>query len=117
MINFYGWISNKKEIYQNIDILLITSPIESLSFVTLEAKSYGIPTVTCSKGGIREVIKNGYDGIYLNSDEPEEILNALLKCRKDYKKFSRNSYNLSKKFDENKNLDEFWKFSYDEVIK
>lgn len=117
LINFYGWISNKKEIYQNIDILLITSPIESLSFVTLEAKSYGIPTVTCSKGGIREVIKNGYDGIYLNSDEPEEILNALLKCRKDYKKFSRNSYNLSKKFDENKNLDEFWKFSYDEVIK
>ena len=61
---------------------MITSPIESLSFVALEAKSFGIPTVTCSKGGIREVIKNDYDGIYLDSDEPQEILNALIKCKK-----------------------------------
>ncbi len=114
LINFYGWRSNKTEIYENIDILLITSPIESLSFVALEAKSYGIPSVTCSKGGIREVIKNGYDGIYLDSNEPEEILNALIKCRKNYKNFSRNSYKLSKNFNEDKNLNKFWKFCYDE---
>jgi glycosyltransferase involved in cell wall biosynthesis len=117
LINFYGWRSNKEEIYKNIDILLITSPVESLSFVALEAKSYGIPSVTCSKGGIREIIKNGYDGIYLDSDEPEEILNGLIKCRKNYKKFARNAFNLSKNFDENKNLNEFWKFCYDEEIK
>ena len=117
MINFYGWKTDKVEIYKNIDILLITSPIESLSYVALEAKSYGIPSVTCSKGGIREVIKNNYDGIYLDSNEPEKILNALIKCRKNYKKFSRNSFKLSKSFDENKNLNKFWKFCYDEEIK
>ena len=117
MINFHGWKSDKAEIYENIDILLITSPTESLSYVALEAKSYGIPSVTCSKGGIREVIKNGYDGIYLDSNEPEEILNALIKCRKNYKNYSRNSYKLSKNFDEDKNLNKFWKFCYDEEIK
>lgn len=117
LINFFGWESNKSKIYENIDILLITSPIESLSFVALEAKSYGIPTVTCSKGGIREVIKNGYDGIYLDSKEPQEILNALIKCKNNYKKFSSNSFELSKNFDENNNLNNFWNFCYGKDIK
>jgi len=114
LVNFYGWKTNKNEIYKNIDILLVTSPVETLSYVALEAKSYGIPSITCSKGGIREIIKNGHDGICLDSSEPQIILNALIECKENYSKFSSNAFKLSKKFDENKKLNQFWKYCSDE---
>lgn len=109
LINFRGW-QKKQNIYKSLDILLVTSPIETLSYVALEAKIYGIPTVTCSKGGITEVVRNNYDGLITKEKDKNMLLNLLVKCKKNYKKFSNNAFLNSNEFDEKKSLNKFWIF-------
>jgi glycosyltransferase involved in cell wall biosynthesis len=98
-VKFCGWKS-QKEIYKHIHLLLTTSPIENCPFAVLESKSYGIPTLSLSEGGIREIIKNKKDGILLNNETSiENIEKNIMYIKNNYKFFSKNSYNNSKKFD------------------
>jgi glycosyltransferase involved in cell wall biosynthesis len=81
-------------------LLLVTSPIENCPFTVLESKSYSIPTLSISKGGIREIIKNKKDGILLNNETSiKNIEKNIMYIKKNYKFFSKNCYNNSKKFD------------------
>ena len=81
-------------------MLLVTSPIENCPFTVLESKSYSIPTLSISKGGIREIIKNKKDGILLNNETSiENIEKNIMYIKKNYKFFSKNCYYNSKKFD------------------
>ena len=69
--------------YQKIDVLFVTSKIENCPLSVIEAKSYGIPTVTISKGGIKEIIRNRRDGLILNKKSSlEEIKNKILSLKK-----------------------------------
>ena len=103
-IHLNGWL-NQKSIYRKIDILLLTSPIENCPYSVLEAKSYGIPTLCISRGGVREIIKNNYNGIILkNKFDINQIKNSLFNIKKKYNKFERECIKDSKKFDEKINL-------------
>jgi glycosyltransferase involved in cell wall biosynthesis len=98
-VKFCGW-KCQNEIYKHIHLLLTTSPIENCPFTVLESKSYAIPTLSLSEGGIREIIKNKKDGILLNNETSiENIEKNILFVKKNYKFFSDNSYTNSKKFD------------------
>ncbi len=98
-IKFYGW-KEKKQIYNNIDLLIVTSPIENCPFNVLEAKSYGVPTLTTSRGGIKEIIKNNEDGILVDTNAKLDLIkNKIICIKKKHKFFSRNSYQNAKKFD------------------
>ena len=66
-IKIYKW-TKKEKIYNKINLLFVTSKIENCPLSVLEAKSYGIPTITISKGGIKEIIKNYKDGIILDQN-------------------------------------------------
>ncbi len=99
-INFFykNKISN---IYKNIDLLLVTSPIENCPFSVLEAKSYGIPSlVYLTKGGIKEIINNNYDGIIIKSLKNElELPKKINLIEKKYKFFSQNAFQNSRQYD------------------
>ena len=90
---------NASTIYRNIDLLLVTSPIENCPFSVLEAKSYGIPTlVYLTKGGINEIIKNNQDGIIISSNKKKlKTTSYINKIKFNYKFFSRNAYIYAKK--------------------
>ena len=90
-------------IYKNIDLLLVTSPIENCPFSVLEAKSYGIPSlVYFTEGGINEIIKNNYDGIIINSGKKKvKLINYINKIKFNYKFFSYNAYISAKKYNAN----------------
>jgi glycosyltransferase involved in cell wall biosynthesis len=95
---FCGWKSQKR-MYKNIHLLLVTSPIENCPFTVLESKSYSIPTLSISKGGIREIIKNKKDGILLNNETSiENIEKNIMYIKNNYNFFSKNCYNNSKRF-------------------
>ena len=104
-VKFY-YNNNVSKIYKNIDLLLVTSPIENCPFSVLEAKSYGVPTlVFFTKGGIGEIIKNNYNGIILNSNKKNlKIINYINKIRFNYKFFSNNAYEDAKKYNANINV-------------
>lgn len=90
---------NASTIYKNIDLLLVTSPIENCPFSVLEAKSYGIPTlVYLTEGGINEIIKNNQDGIIISSNKKKlKTTSYINKIKFNYKFFSRNAYIYAKK--------------------
>ncbi len=102
-IKIYKW-TKKEKIYNKINLLFVTSKIENCPLSVLEAKSYGIPTITISKGGIKEIIKNYKDGIILDQNISikkieKNLINILHKlnfyrknCIKNSKNFSINNY-------------------------
>jgi len=95
---FYN--KNVSTIYKNIDLLLITSPIENCPFTVLEAKSYGIPTlIYLTKGGVGELVKDNFNGIIISSNKKNlKIINYINKIKSNYKFFSYNAYNDAKKY-------------------
>jgi glycosyltransferase involved in cell wall biosynthesis len=97
-IKLYGW-QNKKNIYQKIHLLLVTSPIENCPFTVLEAKSYGIPTLSISDGGIKEIIKNKKDGILLSNDcSLKKIVKNIFYIKKNYNFYSTQCFKNITKF-------------------
>ena len=98
-IKFYKW-SNPDTIFSKINLLLVTSKIENCPFSVLEAKSRGIPTVSISDGGIKEIIKHNYDGILLKQYSKLILIKkSFLKILSKYKFFSKNCIINSKKYD------------------
>lgn len=99
VVNFKGWERSNK-IYKNTDILVITSRVESLSYTLLESKFYGIPSVVCSEGGIREVFKSLNDGYLINKKKinAKDVLKAIDYCVKNYSKLSTNCLNNREKY-------------------
>ena len=100
-IKFCGWKEATK-IYKKIELLLVTSPIENCPFSVLEAKSYGIPTLTISDGGIKEIIINYKDGISLKRKTSMKNLKKKIQfIKKNYNFFSKNCLKNSNNFDVN----------------
>ena len=107
-IIFHGW-TKKNIIFKKTDLLIITSEINNFPYAALEAKSYGIPVVSCSKGDIDKIIENGTDGFVKHTNKPETMIVLINKILKNYEFFSRNSYLRSFKFDVNKACEKFWR--------
>ena len=107
-IIFHGW-TKKNIIFKKTDLLVITSKVNNFPYAALEAKSYGIPVVSCSKGDIDKIIKNGKDGFVKHTNKPEIMIALINKILKNYEFFSRNSYLRSFKFEVNKACEKFWR--------
>ena len=106
-IKFFGW-REKKTIYKNSDIIIITNPINNFPYVALEAKSYGIPVISISKGDIRKIIRNNIDGYVIYTKSTKKIINLIRKISKNYLEFSNNSIQRSKLFELNNACKKFW---------
>lgn len=107
-ITFHGWIK-KKEIYKKSDIIVITSPHQNFPYVALEAKSFGIPVVSCSTGDISKIIKHNFDGLVKHTDSSIEMINLIDTVLKNYNFYSKNSIKRSKKFNKNNSCRKFWR--------
>ena len=53
---FYGWSKEVKTIYDNLDMLLLTSDNEGTPVSIIEAMASGVPVVTTGVGGIKDLL-------------------------------------------------------------
>jgi glycosyltransferase involved in cell wall biosynthesis len=53
-----------------MDVFLLTSKVEGLPNVLIEAQAIGVPVVAIDVGGVRETIKNGETGWFFKSADP-----------------------------------------------
>jgi glycosyltransferase involved in cell wall biosynthesis/cytochrome c-type biogenesis protein CcmH/NrfG len=60
-----------------MDVLLLSSEVEGLPNVLLEAESLGVPVVTTEAGGSAEAILAGITGVLVKDDTPEELATAI----------------------------------------
>lgn len=112
-VKFLGWISREKipEILSEADVLVVPSIIteegdtEGLPTVILEAMGAGVPVVASDVGGIKDVIKNGVNGILVpqrDIDALAEAIISLIKDEKLRKKLSVEGINTAKNYEWNK---------------
>jgi glycosyltransferase involved in cell wall biosynthesis len=76
-------ISDLGLLYTAFDVVLLTSIVEGLPNMLIEAQAAGCPVVATDVGGSREAILEGVTGILVKERSPHELANAVLKVLHD----------------------------------
>lgn len=104
-ISFIGWIDDKEEFFDNIDIFCLPSKIEHLSISLLEAMSFAKPIITADSFGPTEVIKHNQEGLVVKKENPEELANAIETFILDQTLAKKCANNAFKKYQQNFTLE------------
>ena len=98
-----GFRKDIPELLSASDCFVLSSKVEGVPGVVLEAGTQKIPTISTNVGGVSEVLINGQTGFLIeefNKDEFKEKLIELMYNSKLRKDFGENAYNMiSKGFD------------------
>lgn len=88
---FTGFVQNGTDYISIANCLLVTSEMEGLPIVIIEAIHCNTPVIATSVGGIPELIKNGINGYLVPFDfnTPKNIANSIIKVYKWNKNHSR----------------------------
>lgn len=76
-VKFFGYRADALSLIKRADVMVITSKIEGLPGVILEALACGTPVVASSVGGIPEVIKNNATGYTLESFDVADYIRTI----------------------------------------
>jgi len=77
-IEFRGRVTDMKPVYQECDILLLTSDREGTPNVILEGMSAGLPVVATRVGGVPEIVQEGKAGFLAEPNQEEQLVEALV---------------------------------------
>ena len=76
-LEFRGSIPEMAPVYQEADILVLTSEYEGAPNVLLEAMASGLPVVADKVGGVPELVRHGQDGFLVEPNDDEGLGAAL----------------------------------------
>ena len=92
IVFFPGLKTDVKPYFEAMDIFMMSSSFEGLPIALLEAMSMECAVVSTDAGGIKEVIRNGKDGLTLPVEEWRELsekLTVLVQDTAQLKKFQK----------------------------
>ncbi len=99
-IEFIGNVINIEDFYAKADVFVLSSIYEGLPMTILEAMACGLPIISTNVGGVADIVRE--NGILVNSNSQEELLNAMITLYRDNEKrnlFSTKSVKNSRKYD------------------
>lgn len=115
-VQLIGTVENMNEKYQNSAIFAMTSQMEGLPMVLLEAKSWGLPIISFDiMTGPSDIIRDGINGFLIKNDDISlfsEKLEELIKSKQCRNQFSKNSQLDMENFDFNNILDKWNKLFF-----
>lgn len=76
-IEFLGQVWDMGYLYRESSVFVLPSRQEGMSNATLEAMSWGMPCVVTDVSGSSDQIKNGFEGIIVPVEDPEEMARAI----------------------------------------
>jgi glycosyltransferase involved in cell wall biosynthesis len=79
VLDFPGWIADKREFYNGIDIFCLPSLHEPFGIVLLEAFIHGVPVISTDSEGPRDFITPNFDALVVRTDSSIEIADAMAK--------------------------------------
>ena len=82
-IHLIGQTKQVKAWLDEFDLFLLTSIVEGLPNVLIEAQAFGVPVVSTDAGGAKDTFIDGETGILVTEPTADEIANAILKCLND----------------------------------
>lgn len=79
-IEFLGRLSDQElsKYYSNAAALIFPQE-EDLGLVAIEAISFGTPVIAFFAGGVKDIIKNGVNGIFFNKQNKNSLISAINK--------------------------------------
>ena len=77
-VTFPGWIEDKDQFFQDIDIFVLPSHHEPFGIVLIEAMAAGLPCITTDTEGPCEIIKHDVDAIMIEKAKPYLMANEIM---------------------------------------
>jgi len=84
-VRYLGRRDDVAEILAGLDIFVLPSIIEGLSYSLLEAMATGLPVVTTRVGGNPELIRDGREGLLVPPRRPRRLARALITLVDDHR--------------------------------
>ena len=78
-LEFPGWIKDKKDFYNNIDIFCQPSHFEPFGLTIIEAMAYAKPVISTNCDGPTEIIIDNKNGFLVKKKKPQEIAETIIK--------------------------------------
>ena len=101
-LEFPGWILDKKDFFNKIDIFCQPSHFEPFGLTVIEAMSYGKPVISTDCDGPEEIINdNMKNGILVSKNKPLEMADAIIELIKNshlHKSMCNLAYSHIRKF-------------------
>ena len=80
---FSGFVSDRNAIFENIDILIVTSETEGLSLAILEALASGTPIIATNVGGNPELVHENKNGFLYSFNDYKTLAQLIIKLSSD----------------------------------
>lgn len=111
---FCSWIKNIEKAYADLDIVTLTSLNEGTPVSLIEAMASGKPVISTDVGGVRDIVREGYNGLLAKSEDVKEFSDKLKDLINDGEKrielgangriFASNTYNKERLVSDMENL-------------
>jgi len=88
-VEFKGWVKDLKAIYEELDIVALTSLNEGTPVSLIEAMASARPVVATRVGGVADIVEDGKSGYLVESEDVEEFSRKLADLIKDPEKRSK----------------------------
>ena len=85
-VHFTGFQEDPLSIMRALDLFVLSSHMEGLGLVLLEAMACSVPIVATRAGGIPEIVQEGVSGVLVPPRNPEQLAQAILGCLNDPEK-------------------------------
>jgi glycosyltransferase involved in cell wall biosynthesis len=82
-VRFLGFVRNMPELYQSLDLLVLTSHFEGTPLTVLEAMAMGVPVVASQVDGVAEVLEDGRDGILVPPGRRDLFVKEICRVLQD----------------------------------
>ena len=93
---FYNYIEEIEVLYNAAEALILPSTYEPLGMVAIEAMACGTPTVLTTEGGLKYLLQDGQDTLFVDPVDTQALAGAILNLlvdRNQHNNISRNGYN------------------------
>jgi glycosyltransferase involved in cell wall biosynthesis len=114
-VDFLGIRKDIPAILSGSDIFVLSSILEGFGLVLVEAMVMGLPVVATNVGGIKEIVRDGVNGILAEPNDPASLSQAMEKLVKDKKlreQMGRQGIEIAGRFDIRKTVKEYYDMYY-----
>ena len=104
-VRYLGLTHNIADVLTEVDLLLVTSEMESFCLVALEAMASGVPVLAPRVGGLPELVRDGDSGLLFGSHISEEAVDlalSILLDQPEWTRMAKNAVHRAHKYDQDR---------------
>ncbi len=88
-VEFRGWVHDLRSLYEELDIVVLSSDNEGTPVALIEASAAGKPVVATNVGGVPEVVRDGESGILVPPGDEGSFARAVSDLIEDSERAAR----------------------------